>query len=156
MRSSELARLAQISTDTLRHYERMGVIPVPHRSRNGYREYPPSALERVLTVRRALRVGFKLDEIARIFKTRDSGGAPCRQVRSLVGRKLEEVEQRIEQLTTLRNEMRGLIRRWDAVLQRTPVSERAGLLKLLADKPIDAVTAPLSLTKRKRRKARVL
>ncbi|MCA1601762.1 MAG: MerR family transcriptional regulator [Acidobacteria bacterium] len=49
--------------DTLRHYERKGVLPRPQRSPNGYREYPAAALERVRMIRRALAVGFTLDEL---------------------------------------------------------------------------------------------
>src|ERR1700754_1035172 len=54
VRAGELARAAGVSTDTLRHYERKGVLQKPRRSANGYREYPPDALARVLLVRRAL------------------------------------------------------------------------------------------------------
>ncbi len=54
VRAGELARATGVSTDTLRHYERKGVLGRPRRSANGYREYPPEALERVLLVRRAL------------------------------------------------------------------------------------------------------
>src|SRR6185295_15337497 len=87
-RSGELARLAGVSPDTLRHYERKRLLQRPRRSANGYREYPPSTLDRVHLVRRALAVGFTLDELARILSVRDQGGAPCRQVRALAGEKL--------------------------------------------------------------------
>lgn len=61
----------------MRHYERKGVLAVPRRSRNGYREYPAEALERVRLVRRALAVGFTLDALARILKERARGRAPA-------------------------------------------------------------------------------
>ncbi len=88
LRAGELARAANVSTDTLRHYERKGVLTKPRRSRNGYREYPPEALARVRLVRRALGVGFTLDELAQILKEREKGGAPCRAVRTLAAGKL--------------------------------------------------------------------
>lgn len=69
-RVGELAKAAGISTDTLRHYERKGVLPRPRRSRNGYREYPKEALERVGMIRQALAVGFTLDELSAVFKIR--------------------------------------------------------------------------------------
>jgi DNA-binding transcriptional MerR regulator len=75
--SGELADLAGVSRDTLRHYERKGVLPRPLRSQNSYRQYPPEALQRVQLVRRALSVGFTLDELAKVLKVRDGGGAPC-------------------------------------------------------------------------------
>jgi DNA-binding transcriptional MerR regulator len=62
LRSGELAQLAGVSPDTLRHYERKGLLAAPHRSPNGYREYPASALDRVRLIRRALAVGFTLSD----------------------------------------------------------------------------------------------
>ena len=87
-RSGELARLAGVSTDTLRHYERKGLLKRARRSANGYREYLATDLDRVRLVRGALGIGFTLDELARILSVRDRGGAPCRQVRALAGRSL--------------------------------------------------------------------
>ena len=66
MRSTALARLAGVSPDTLRHYEAKGLLPRAARSKNGYREYPAEALARVGLVRRAVALGFTLDELARI------------------------------------------------------------------------------------------
>ena len=83
MRSSELARLAGVSPDTLRHYERKGLLPKARRAPNGYREYPPEACARVRLVRRAVAIGFTLDELALVVKVRDQGGAPCGEVRAL-------------------------------------------------------------------------
>ena len=82
-----------VSTDTLRHYERVGVLAKPLRTRAGYRQYPPEAVLRVRLVRRALSIGFSLAELSRILRTRDRGGAPCREVRELAARKLEQLEQ---------------------------------------------------------------
>ncbi len=77
LRSTALSRLAGVSPDTLRHYETKGLLPRAARSANGYREYPPEALARVRLVRRAVTLGFTLDELSRIVKVRDQGGAPA-------------------------------------------------------------------------------
>src|SRR5215471_7920508 len=130
MRAGELARLAGVSTDTLRHYERKGIIPRPRRSRNGYREYPHHVLDRVLTVQRALRIGFSLDQLARVFKVRDSGGAPCKEVRELAASKLRDLDSDLEQLLTLRDELAGIVREWDRRLATTTTA-RAELLSSL-------------------------
>jgi DNA-binding transcriptional MerR regulator len=132
LRSGELARLAGVSTDTLRHYERKGVLAAPRRSVNGYREYPAEALERVLMVRRALGVGFTLDELARILKERDRGGIPCRQVRELAAAKLVEIETRLSELEAVRDDLKLAVKGWDSKLARTPAGERAGLLESLS------------------------
>src|SRR5262249_35903045 len=76
LRAGELARLTGVSADTLRHYERKGLLK-PRRAPNGYREYSPHAIERVRLIRSALAIGLKLDELAHILKTREAGGAPC-------------------------------------------------------------------------------
>ena len=132
--SGELAKLAAVSSDTLRHYERKGVLARPRRGKNGYRQYPSEALPRVQLVRRALSVGFTLDELARILKVRDQGGAPCEEVRSLAGQKLSNVEKQLRELTTLRNDLRVTLRDWDERLARRSKGERVGLLESLPAK----------------------
>lgn len=132
LRSGELAKLAGVSTDTLRHYERKGVLVRPRRSPNGYRQYPPEALPRVLLVRRALAFGFTLDELARVLSARDRGAAPCKEVRALAATKLTEVEERLAQLIELRDELRATLNDWDGRLAKTPHGNRAGLLESLA------------------------
>ena len=62
--SGDLAKMAAVSLDTIRHYEKIGVLPRASRTQSGYRVYPASALERVLVVQRALRIGFTLAELA--------------------------------------------------------------------------------------------
>lgn len=121
-----------MSTDTLRHYERKGVLPRPRRSANGYRQYPPEALRRVLLVRRALAFGFTLDELARVLAVRDRGAAPCKEVRALAAAKLAEVEERLAQLMELRDDLRATVKEWDSRLAGTPDGGWAGLLESLA------------------------
>jgi DNA-binding transcriptional MerR regulator len=131
LNSGELARLAGVSTDTLRHYERKGVLARPQRSRNGYRQYPATALDRVRLVRRALAVGFTLDELAGILRVRDSGGAPCHEVRALAASKLAQVESQLNDLNALRDELRTTLKDWDDRLKRKTTGGRAHLLESL-------------------------
>jgi DNA-binding transcriptional MerR regulator len=131
LRASALARLAQVSTDTLRLYERRGLLPKPGRSANGYREYPEDALRRVRVVRQALALGFTLDELSRVFRVRDQGGAPCRDVRALAGEKLVVVEARIAELANASDRLRAVLARWDSILAATPHGARAALLEAL-------------------------
>jgi DNA-binding transcriptional MerR regulator len=133
VRAGELARAAGVSTDTLRHYERKGVLQKPRRSANGYREYPPDALARVLLVRRALAYGFTLGELAQVLRARERGAAPCREVRALAAAKLSDVEARLVELTALRDELRSTLTDWDSRLSKTTDGRRAGLLESLAD-----------------------
>jgi DNA-binding transcriptional MerR regulator len=133
LHSGELARLAGVSADSLRHYERVGVLPPPERNAAGYRVYPPAALGRVRLVRRALAFGFSLAELARIFGVRDRGGVPCRQARALGKAKLAEVERRLRELEVLRGQLRQILQHWDRRLARTSRGHRAELLASLPE-----------------------
>ena len=148
--SGELADLAGVSRDTLRHYERKGVLPRPLRSHNAYRQYPPEALQRVQLVRRALSVGFTLDELARVLKVRDAGGAPCEEVRRLAAQKLLNVQEQLRELTKLRDDLQETIKEWDTRLARRAGGKRANLLESLSVDPNPAKRSHHSI-KRKRR-----
>jgi DNA-binding transcriptional MerR regulator len=132
MRSGELAKRAGVSADTLAYYERKGLLPAPKRLPNGYRAYPPEALSRVVLIQRALSVGFTLAELLRILRSRDRGQPPCREVRTLAGRKLAEVEEQLANLERFREGLRGLIADWDARLAGARPREAAHLLESLA------------------------
>lgn len=127
----ELAKAAGVSTDTLRHYERKGVLH-SQRAGNGYREYPKDALERVRLVRQGLAIGFTLDELRSIFKVFDRGGAPCQQVRSLAANKLAQIETHLQEVIALRDDLKNALKDWDKRLAKTASGQRAGLLKTLA------------------------
>jgi DNA-binding transcriptional MerR regulator len=131
LRSSELARLAEVSPDTLRHYEQKGLLAPPGRSPNGYREYPPEACARVRLIRRAVALGFTLAEVARVLALRDRGGAPCRSVRALAAGKLALVEGRLAELLAARDSLRAVLAHWDTLLDRAPEGARVGLLDAL-------------------------
>ena len=133
LRSGELAELAGVSSDTLRHYERKGVLARPRRAGNGYREYPSAALQRVQLIRRSLAVGFTLDELANILRVRDGGGAPCHEVRALAASKLSQVETQLKDLVTLRNELRATLKDWDSRLVQKASGGRANLLESLVN-----------------------
>ena len=129
--SGELARWLDVSADTLRHYERKKVLRTPRRLANGYRQYSSEALERVRLVRRALAVGFTLDELAKILEARDHGGTPCRSVRAAAAAKLKSVEAQLRDLNKLRKELRDLLKEWDALLANSQPGERVHLLERL-------------------------
>ncbi len=133
MQSSELAHLAGVSTDTLRHYERNRLLPLAQRSSSGYRLFPPEALVRVQMIRGALSVGFSIKELGQIFSVRDQGGSPCHQVRRLGTQKLLGIEASIQELQSKRRELKRTLIKWDQLLKRTPHGKRAGLLEVFAD-----------------------
>ena len=131
LRSGELAELSGISPDTLRHYERMKLLPVPPRSSGNYRLYPPEAIKRVQLIRHALAVGFSLTELAKILKVRDKDGAPCREVKRLLEEKVHAMDEQIRNLGAMRDHLRTVLTDWDKRLAETPDGKPARLLERL-------------------------
>ncbi|MFZ3266466.1 MAG: heavy metal-responsive transcriptional regulator [Terriglobales bacterium] len=135
LRSGELARLTGVSKDTIRHYERLGILTTPRRTNGGYRMFPESAVERVQLAQRALGLGFSLNELAEILRSRDSGEVPCHRVLALTEEKLHLVGQRIQELRRTQDYMRKLVRDWRKKLKCTTPGGKAMLLHSLVDKP---------------------
>jgi DNA-binding transcriptional MerR regulator len=127
----ELAELTEVSRDTLRHYERKGVLPRPARSAKGYRLYSAKAVERVRLVRRALAVGFTLEELARILAEREQGRLPCRDVHALAVSKLENLDERLREMGMLRGELKTIIGDWDERLAKQSTDTLGHLLETL-------------------------
>lgn len=145
LRAGELAARAGISTDTLRHYERKGVLPRPRRLANGYRSYPPEALGRVQAIRAALALGFTLDELAPVFRARERGRPPCRAVRELAAGKLLAAQTQLAELTRLVETLQGLLTTWDRRLAATSPGEPAHLLEGLdPDRPSTLRRLPMT------------
>ncbi len=134
LRIGDLARAAGVSADTIRHYERKGVLTPSRRSANGYREYEEPSLRRLRIVRRALALGFTLDELASAFRVRERGELPCGTVYALVTKKLELMDEEIAALTKRREGLVELMGEWDARLAVTPEGRPAGLLEVLSEK----------------------
>jgi DNA-binding transcriptional MerR regulator len=132
MTSGELAKAAGVSADTLRHYEKKGLLPAPPRRDNRYRVYPPAAVQRVRVIQRALDMGFTLDDLAGVLRQRDAGGVPCGHVRDIAVKRLEELELRVAALAKLRDELRQVVQEWGERLATLPPGQRAGLLDALA------------------------
>ncbi len=120
LRSGALAKAAGLSPDSIRHYERIGVLPRASRTDSGYRVYPASALERVLVVQRALRIGFTLAELAEVLKARDAGGAPCHRVYQLAQEKLKGIEADLEALKRTKRYVKKVLADWEQRIQRRP------------------------------------
>ena len=133
--SGEAARRAGVSSDTLRVYERRGLLPAPARDANGYRRYSPEAVERVRMIQAALDAGFTLAELSRILRQRDGGGAPCREVFVIASSRLAELGERISALSALRDRLEQTISEWERTLMATPRGSRARLLEGLATLP---------------------
>ncbi|MGA8087911.1 MAG: heavy metal-responsive transcriptional regulator [Terracidiphilus sp.] len=150
-RSGELARAVGISTDALRHYERLGVLPTAPRTASGYRMYPPDSLERVKTVRHALQLGFTLPELAEILRIRDRGGAPCRRVLGMLQEKLDALHERIAELQQTQKYMEAMVSEWRSRIAQSRSGEKAFLLHSLSAAPVPATAIREPLRRKKRK-----
>jgi MerR family copper efflux transcriptional regulator len=128
MRIGQLAIATGVSADTIRYYEKIGLLPRAQRTESGYREYPNGAGNRIQVIRNAVQLGFPLDEIAKVLRVRDAGGAPCRQVRDYAYELVQQIEQRIEELKAERRSMLAMINAWDGKLEQAR-GQRAHLLE---------------------------
>jgi DNA-binding transcriptional MerR regulator len=101
MRIGQLASLAGATPDTLRYYERLGLLPRPTRTNGGYRLYEPAALERIALIRKAHALGLTLREVREVLEIASGGRDPCAHVRALLERRLGEIQARIADLRSL-------------------------------------------------------
>ncbi len=106
---SKLAERVGTSTDTLRYYERIGLLPEPDRSPSGYRLYGEAAAERVQFIKRAQRFGLRLEEIAELLQVRERGLCPCGHTRRLLERRMEELDREMETLARLRADVSRMV-----------------------------------------------
>ena len=102
---SDVSKLTGMSADTLRYYEKFGLLPGIARNASGIRQYDDKDISRLKFIKRAQRMNFSLDEIKKLLSMRDNPQLAKNEVRQLTGDKLKEVEHQLAELTTLRNEM---------------------------------------------------
>src|SRR5437867_3351846 len=133
LRCGDLAKAAGVSPDTIRHYERIGVLPRASRAESGYRIYPATAVERVLVVQRALRIGFTLAELAEVLKARDAGGAPCRRVYQLAQKKLAAIAKDIAALKRTERYLKNVLSDWELRMRRAGSGQKSHLLYSLSE-----------------------
>jgi DNA-binding transcriptional MerR regulator len=149
-RSGQLSQATGVSTDTLRHYERLGLLPRSPRDAANYRNYPKSARARVETIQAALRIGFSLLELKEILAARDRGAAPCRKVRELLDSKIGRLREEIDHLNCLHLELLRLSKVWDRQLQGSAPSRPVRLLERLASQELGGAPRRRSILPRRK------
>lgn len=129
MRTAEVAHRAGVNTQTLRYYERRGLLPVPTRSAAGYRSYGPEAIRIVRFVKQAQRLGFSLADIQALLGLAAGGPESCDAARDVAVSKITELDAKISQLTAMRDSLHTLVATCDR-----PINDReCPLLHALAD-----------------------
>jgi DNA-binding transcriptional MerR regulator len=102
MRIGEVAGDAGVSVDTVRFYERVGVLPPPARTESGYRDYEPDTVERIRLTRELQAIGFTLNDAVAALAAHDAGGATCESERWRLQAVLDRVDAKVAELTALR------------------------------------------------------
>ncbi|HEY1625869.1 MAG TPA: heavy metal-responsive transcriptional regulator [Streptosporangiaceae bacterium] len=105
MSVGQLAARAGVRPDTIRYYERSGVLPPPCRSEGDHRRYGPADVDRLLFVRGAQRLGMRLTEIRELLAVRDTGVCPCEPAEQVLSRHLAEIDNEMARLAALRAEL---------------------------------------------------
>ena len=105
----ELARKTATNVETVRYYERIGLLSAPARTSGNYRAYERGHLDRLSFVRRARDLGFSLDQVRDLLRLSDQRDRPCEEVDSIARAHLAEVERKIADLGALGTELRQII-----------------------------------------------
>lgn len=134
MRIGELATLAGATPDTLRYYERLGLLPRPTRTNGGYRLYERAALERIALIRKAHALGLTLREVGEVLEIASGGRDPCPHVRALLERRLGEIRARIADLRSLERTLGEVL----AEAQRAPAG-RACVCRIIESTEVRAI-----------------
>ncbi|RUL87938.1 Hg(II)-responsive transcriptional regulator [Tautonia sociabilis] len=120
LKTGELAQQAGVNVETLRFYERKGLLPDPPRRQSGYRQYPEESVDRIRFIKRAQEVGFSLDEIRELLALRVRPGTTCSGVRQRVEQKIRDVRRKIADLEAIE---RALTELTASCSSRGPISE---------------------------------
>ena len=105
-----VAKDTGVNIQTVRYYERRGLVSPASRKDSGYRIYAPDAVQRICFIKNAQELGFSLKEIAGLLRLRVSHRARCADVKKKAERKLADVKGKIQQLTSLKRTLETLIR----------------------------------------------
>ncbi len=106
---AEVAAGAGVRPDTLRYYERTGLVPPPPRTTGAHRRYPEATVDRLRFIRGAQRLGLRLAEIKDLLAVRDTGVCPCEPAEDLLRRHLAEIDAELARLTELRTEVAAML-----------------------------------------------
>lgn len=120
LRIGQLANAASVNVQTVRYYERRGLLDAERRTSVGYREYEPDAVTRLRFIKHAQALGFSLKEIQELLALRVRHGAACGAVEQRTRQKIQLVDDKIRELTRLKDSLERLA---DACDSRTSTAE---------------------------------
>lgn len=131
MKIGEISKTTGIPVETIRYYEKIGLVPEPEREASGYRQYRQSHLDRLLFIKRCRNLDMAQDEIRELIRLADQPDADCSEVDALLARHLSHVRERLKELASLEDTLEQLQR---ACSEGRTVSE-CGILGGLTSEP---------------------
>ena len=146
LRIGEVAGRAGVNVQTLRFYERRGLLPEPPRRASGYREYAPESVRRVRFIKRAQEIGFTLAEVEELLRLREDPRIPCREVRATAETKIADIEEKMRRLRAMRAALAALVE--SCVANR---EHHCPLLEALDEAPVRSRARGPKSSDRKRR-----
>lgn len=123
MNLSELARRADVTADTVRHYTRIGLLVPGRNQNNGYRNYNLIDFARLGFIRKARLLGFNLTDIGEILQQSKLGKSPCPKVREIMEQRLQENRLKLQELLALQARMEQAVARWALMPDGLPDGE---------------------------------
>jgi DNA-binding transcriptional MerR regulator len=115
LKIGEVSKRSGVGVEALRFYEKSGLLERPSRTYSGYRVYGREVLDRLAFIKQAQALGFSLEEIRRIVEDARKGQSPCDEVREIVRRRMEELDERLRELQKYRKELKHTLEEWDKV-----------------------------------------
>ena len=109
LKIGQLAKAANVNIDTVRYYERRGLIPEPPRKESGYREYTQNYIARIRFVKRAQDLGFSLNEISELMDLRVDSQTVCSDVKKRTEAKVIDIEEKIQSLVRMKQTLTNLL-----------------------------------------------
>ena len=139
MRLIECARQAGVTTDTLRHYLRVGLVEADGRTENGYRTFSERSVARVRFIRGALALGFTLRDAGELVEMGQSGELPCPRARTLLDQRLAEQGRQLDAALRLHRRMQRAVTDWKRRPDGVPDGHSVcGLIEGFAQDPVSA------------------
>ncbi|MFT9494452.1 MerR family transcriptional regulator [Anaerosolibacter sp.] len=105
---SQVAEGANVNIETVRYYEKLGLISKPPRTEAGYRQFPGEVIQRIKFIKRAQELGFTLSEVGKLLAVSDGGDFDCYDIQQFASKKLEEIEQKMRDLEKIKSILQSL------------------------------------------------
>ena len=105
----QLAKKTDINIETVRYYERRGLLPKPMRSESSYRQYTENDVARIMFIKRSKELGFTLKEISELLSLKIDAETTCRDVREFSSKKIVDVEEKIRDLKRIKKKLEELL-----------------------------------------------